>query len=224
VPGDARCAQLRAEDPLLADAERVDATAAELERGAAALVDDVVAADLVRMVLAEPVRAQLAAGLLVRGEDEQQLAGRRPPAIASEAQAGGELARDLALHVECSAPPDHSVCELGRPRVARPLGGVGADGVDVAEQGQGRAFARAAQARDEVRALGLGREQLALESGLGEELAELLLERALVPRRVDGVDADQPLQQLRRVGSQLRRRLRCRTLRHAEEVRRGRRT
>ena len=54
----------------------------------------------------------------------------------------------------------------------------------------------AAQARDQVRAPWHGGEQLALEAGRLEQPAQEVLRRRLVARRVDGVEADQPLEQL----------------------------
>jgi hypothetical protein len=62
------------EDSLLSDAQRVQAAAVVLDRHAAALVDDEVAADLLPMLLADPLGAEPAAGLLVRGEDEEEIA------------------------------------------------------------------------------------------------------------------------------------------------------
>ena len=75
VAGLAMGPQPHPEDPLLADAERVEPAAAELDQHAAALVDDEVAAHLVRVLLAEPVGAEAAADLLVGGD--HQHAARR---------------------------------------------------------------------------------------------------------------------------------------------------
>ena len=81
--------------------------------------------------------------------------------------------------------------------------GVGGDGVDVAEQAEGLARRLARQPGDQVRAPGLGGEQLALEAGVAEARGEQLLGRALVAGRVDGVEADQLAEQLDRLGSEL---------------------
>src|SRR6185436_1413832 len=68
--------------------------------------------------------------------------------------------------------------------------------VGVREQRERRAVARAADARDEVRALGRAGEERALDAGRLEVVAQELSGRRLVPRRVGRVDADQPLEQI----------------------------
>ena len=109
------------------------AAAAELEAHPAALVHDEVAADLLRVLLAEPLGALVGAHLLVGGNDHEQLAFR-PPARAGERCRRCDLGRDLALHVLGAAAPDHLVGEVAAPWVMRPVLGVGGDGIDVPEQ------------------------------------------------------------------------------------------
>src|ERR1019366_10168791 len=96
--------------------------AAVVDDPAAALVHEVVAADLLGMGLGEPLRALGAAGLLVDQRDDEQRARRRAPAAAREGAGRGHLRRGLRLHVERAAAPDEAALELAGPRAMRPLG------------------------------------------------------------------------------------------------------
>src|SRR5690606_32557445 len=93
--------------------------------------------------------------------------------------------------------------DVARPRVALPLLGRREHGVDVAEQAERRPLLAAAQARDEVRPVRDGAEQLALEADGRQPLGEELLARPLVAGWVDGSEADQPLQQRDRLGLEI---------------------
>ena len=77
------------EHPLLADAERVEAPAADMERDPAALVEDVVGANLLGMLAAKPLRPRGGSHLLVGGRDDEQLArpGRQPSLPSAAAAA-----------------------------------------------------------------------------------------------------------------------------------------
>ena len=98
-----------------------------------------------------------------------------------------------------------------------PLVGVGEHGVDVAQVAEGRtggtraaaaghgiptghrtlaAGRRALQPRNEVRPPRLGAEQLTLKARLAEHPRQVFLRRALIPRWVDRVEAQQALEQL----------------------------
>ena len=101
--------ELEPEHALLADAHRVEAAAVELEHLTRTLVHDHVATDLLGNVLAEPLRADRRARLLVAGDDHQQLAPRGPPARSRKLARGRDLACDLALHVERAASPHEAV-------------------------------------------------------------------------------------------------------------------
>jgi hypothetical protein len=68
----------------------------------------------------------------------------------------------------------------------------------VAEQGQGRPVALAAEPRDQIGAVRLRLEQLALEACRLKAVLEELLDRALVPWRVDRVGLDQAAEQIDR--------------------------
>ena len=199
VAGRAARRDREAEDALLGDADAVDGVAVERDDGPGALVDDVVAADLVGVRLAEPDRALAAARLLVGRRDDDQLAARRPPALARERHGGRDLRRRLRLHVLRAAAPELAVGDLARPRVALPVGGLGEHGVDVREQDEPRPVGLAAQARDEVRALLGAAEQVDLEAGVAQDAGEVLLALALGAGRVHGPEPDEALEELRGV-------------------------
>ena len=141
-PGDAAGAQQEAVDALLADAERVEARPLELEGGAAALVDDHVAAHRSGCSAQSHAAPMLGAHLLVGRGDELSSpaagASRRGPSEI----AARDLGRDLALHVLGAAAADLAVDDVADPRGEAPLRRVGGDRVDVAEQAQGLARAR----------------------------------------------------------------------------------
>jgi hypothetical protein len=64
----------------------------------------------------------------------------------------------------------------------------------VAQQAERRPGTLAPKSRDQVRSARLGREELALEAGVGQRLRQKLLRGLLVAGRVDGVDPQQPAQ------------------------------
>ena len=86
------------------------------------------------MLGGDPAGADLAAGLLVGGEDELEASPGGPPAGAGQRDGGHRLGGDLGLHVDRSPAPQKAVGELARPGIVGPLLGVGQDRVDVAEQ------------------------------------------------------------------------------------------
>ena len=180
---------------LLRDRRQVDRPAVlELDPLAASLVDREVAANGVGMRLAQPLEAEAGAGLLVGGRREDQVAAR-PEALARERRDRNRVRRDLALHVESAAAPDHSVAQLARERRHRPLGRVGEHDVRVAEEEERRAVP-ARDPRDEIRTLRRPRDQLALDAVGGEVVAQELRRRGLVAGRIRRVDADQPLEEV----------------------------
>jgi hypothetical protein len=197
-------AEREAPDALLAHAKGVEAPALDLEARPAALVDNEVRADLVRVVLAEPLRPDMGAGFLIGGAHEEELASRAP-ALTRERDAGGGLRRDLVLHVLGATAAHLAAGDVSRPWGEAPLGGVGGDRVGVAEQAEGRAGLLAAKPGDQVRALGiLGVEQLALEADLAEALGEQQLDRQLLVGRVGGIDPDQLAEEVDRLLAQPR--------------------
>ena len=204
VAGDAVGRQAKAKDALLRDADAVVAPAVVGDDRAAALVEQVVAAHLVGVLLADPHRAELAADLLVDDDDDEQVAARRAPALARQRQRRRDLGRGLRLHVQRAAAPDEAVLEIAGPRVVRPVLGRREHGVDVRQQAQRRPVGAAAQPRDEVRALVHGAQQRDLEAGAAQLGGEHLLRDALVAGRVDRVRADQALKKLRRLLLQVR--------------------
>ncbi len=192
----------KAEHALLRATDAVAAPAHVVEDLAAALVDEEVAADLLRMVRGEPLRAELAAGLLVDDGGDQELAARGAPARARERRRSDDLRRDLRLHVDRAAAPEVAVYDLARPRVVAPLGGVREHRVDVAEVAERGPRLRAAQPREQIRSVGLGAEQLALEPGVREQRLEVLLRLALVAGRIDGVEANEAAEDLLGLGGE----------------------
>ena len=84
-----------------------------------------------------------------------------------------------------------------------PLGGVGEDGVDVAEEAQRRSVLLAVQIGDEVGPLVRRAEDLGLKAGLADVALEVLDRGPLVARWVDGVEADQALEHLDALALQL---------------------
>ena len=200
MAGPAARAHAEAERALLRAADPVEAALAVGHHGAAALVEQPVHARRVGALLREPLGAEPAAGLLVDDGDDLQLSARGPPALAREVRRGHRLGRGLGLHVDRAAAPQRAVVDLAGPRVVAPVGRIGEHRVDVREVAEHRALRLAPQSRDEVRALGiLGAEQLALEPGVLEIALQPLLARALVAGRIDGVEADQPREDVSRL-------------------------
>ena len=206
MTGDAARGETKPEDPLFGDAHAVVARPVVLEHWSAALVDEQVTAHLVRVVLAQPARADIAAGLLIGDEHELERTLRGAPALPRHRHRGDGLGRDLRLHVERAASPQEAVGEFARPRIVLPLRRVGEHRVDVAEVDERRArrgAIRRRERRDEVRPPIDGAEQLGLEPGTPAVLGEVLDRRAFVAGRVDGVELDEPLENLGRLALQI---------------------
>ena len=196
MPGAAVDAHPERRAHLLGGRAEVERAARELDPLAAALVEAVVGADGVGVLLAEPGQAEVVADLLVGGRDEDQVAARLEP-LAGQRRDRDSAGRDLALHVERAATPDLAVAQLARPRIDLPLARVRDDRVRMREQQEARPVSAPGNARDEVRPLRDLRVQLALDAVLGEVVAQQLGRLRLVPRRVDRVEPDQLLQELR---------------------------
>ncbi len=97
------------------------------------------------------------------------------------------------------APRPHTKpsCRSARERRAAPALARGRDHVDMALEQERRRGAAAGQARDQVGALRLAGADRALDAGLGEQALDVGDARALVARRVGGVEPDQVAEQLR---------------------------
>jgi len=165
VPGLAGGVEVEAEDPLLGAGDPEPSPTVELEHLPGALVDQHVAASGIGMLGAQPGGADLAAGLLVGDEQQLQRPAGGPPAAAGARHGGDRLGRDLVLHVQRAAAPQVAVDDLTGPRVVGPVGRIGEDRVDVAEQAEHRTVVVAGQRRDQVRAVVVGGQQLRLEPG-----------------------------------------------------------
>ena len=142
--------------PLLAHAERVEAPAAELERDAAALVEDVVGAHLVGVLAAQPLGAGSGPHLLVGGGDDRAARPRgRQPSRPSAAAAATSAA--TWSFMSCAPRPRTSPSTTS-PAQGSKLHSEGSAGTVSAwpsRQSVGPAVV-AAQPRDQVRAAGLG--------------------------------------------------------------------
>ena len=172
VVGDRRhrrvpAASVHAEDErrahLLGGRAEVQHLAAELDAVAGAFVDREVGTHRVGVRFDEPLQPEAVADLLVGGRDEDQVA-RAPPALARERRERDRRRGDLTFHVERAAAPHLAVHELAAERLTLPLARVGENDVRVREQRKRRAVAAAADAGDEIRALGHARVELALDA------------------------------------------------------------
>ena len=196
-PARALGGEREAEDALLRHAHAVEAAAVVLEHLAGALVDHDVGAHLVGVLLAQPLRAVLGAGLLVGGDHELQLAGLRPPARLAPARPPRRPRPPPGSSCRARRGPRRSR-RAARPTTGRPPTPPGRP----ARCPRGRAGTASARRTPAVsRAIRFGRpstddEQLDLEPGALEQLPEELLRGLLVARRVDRVEADQALEQL----------------------------
>ena len=121
------------------------------------------------MLLDEPAQAVPGTDFLV-GDDEEHEISRGDEALAGERGERDRARRHLILHVERAAPPDLAVDEVARPGIALPLGGVREHGVGMGQEREGRTVA-ALDPGDEVRAVRLAGEELALHAVLGEVVA-----------------------------------------------------
>ena len=161
-----------------------------------ALVEQVVAAHEVGAVLADPLRALGAAGLLVDDADDEQVALGRPPALLARAGSPRRPRRRSATSCPARRGPRRSR-RRGRPTTGR-----------AATPPASRRRCRRGESRQSVgpsawprrRATRFGRSSVRPASSTSKPAALSRPARcscagALVPRRVDGVEADQALQE-----------------------------
>ena len=174
--------------------EEVDRSAGRLVSFARALADDVVGTEVGLLLDEERGTDSRVADLLVGRQDQHQVAVGNE-AFARERREGDGRRRDLAFHVDAAASPDRAVSLDRGERLDRPVLPARLDDVEMAEERQRRAVAAAAQARQEVRPLGILGHALALDP----ERLEIRLEDrgclSLTAGRVGRVACDQPLQQ-----------------------------
>ena len=138
--------------------------------------------------------AVAAADLLVRDDDEDEVA-RRLESFARERRERDRRRRGLVLHVERAPPPHLAVDEVAGPRVAIPLGRDRRAPCRCGERNTSDGPVAALEPRDEVGAVRLARVQLAVDPAPREVVLEDRRRADLVPRRVDGVDAEELLQE-----------------------------
>ncbi len=188
-------AQAQRGDPLLTDRHgHHPPPVGQLEQHPAALVEGEVAAQVV--ALAHQPRHPDVGGvaLLVRLGDQHDVTGRAPAAARQDSDRNGAR-RELALHVRGAAPDQPAVAELRRERSNGPIGARRGDDVGVGEQHQRRRLAATLEAGDEVEALRVGPNELAIDARGAEVVGEKLGGGGLVTGRVRGVEPDQRLSQ-----------------------------
>ena len=176
VPGRAVGEDREAEDALLGDAAEVDLPALELERVAAALVDDVVAAHLVGVLARRATAAPIdppASSSAVKISLSSPDSGRQPSSASSSAAAASAATCDFMS--SAPRPQTQPSRDLAGPGVDRPVVGVGEHGVDVPHVAERRPVGRPAQPRDQVGPPLDRREELALEPGVLQQAAQPLL-------------------------------------------------
>ena len=183
-------------DLLLADRDRHDpAPVGELEHHAAALVERVVAAEVVALA-DQPGHPDVGGvALLVGLGDEHHVAGRTL-AAAGELGEGDDPRRQLALHVGGAAAVDALVADLAGERRHRPVGVRRRHDVGVGHQHQRRPLPRPLDSRDQVQPRRIGPVEIGLDTGLGEVAGDELGRDRLAAGRVRGVDPDQLAGQL----------------------------
>ena len=137
VAGRAARGQPQPGHPLLRGLQQVEALAAEGQAEAADLADRLGdALEQLRVLVHQEAGAPGAAGLLVGGEGEHDVAGRL--ALLAQALADDrQHHRVHVLHVDRAAAPDAVVGDLAGEGVVLPVFGVGRDDVEVTVDEQG---------------------------------------------------------------------------------------
>ena len=139
-----------------------------------------------RAVVGDPLGAEVAAGFLVGGGEEDQAALEgRPRSL--EGQAGHELQDPRRLHVQRAAPVEVSVADHAAERVHAPVPPVRVDHVDVVMEHDGRQRAVAVEPRDEIAATRSRLGDLARHAFGVEDPGEEPRAVALVARRIGRV-------------------------------------
>jgi hypothetical protein len=142
----------------------------------------------------KPGESDVHPDLFVSRRGENEVAGRL------EALPGQRCDRrrrrgDVPLHVQRAAAPHAVLVEVAGPGIDRPFIRIGDDRVGVREEQQAGPVAAAGNPGNQARALGLERVQLARNARVLQVRTEQLGRSRLVPRRVDGVQAEQLLQE-----------------------------
>jgi len=153
------------------------------------------AVEQLTMVLGDPVRTELAAGLLI-GEEGQDDVAFGSPALVVPVAHHREHHRAHVLHVDRAAAPHVAVVHLSGQRVDLPVGGRGRHDVEVAVHQQGRpAGVGPGDAAEQIGPARLGLDEAHLDTGRRQVLGDVLGRRpfvaALHTAEVVGVDPDQ---------------------------------
>ena len=182
--------------PLLRGLQQVEALAREGQAEAADLADRLGdPLEQLRVLVHQEARAPGAAGLLIRGKGEHDVAGRL--ALLAQALADDrQHHRVHVLHVDRAAAPDAVVGDLAGEGVDLPVFGVGRDDVEMTvDEQSGPVPVFAFEACDHAGALGMRLQDRGLQAGLGEPggyvFGGLPLARARMVPWVRGVDPDQ---------------------------------
>ena len=135
----------------------------------------------------------VAAGLLARGEDEDQarFAARQPGELDRRQGHGG----DAALHVAGAAAVEPVAVDLPAQGIEIPGGGAERHGIQMSGEAEGRGVVRALERRDEAGA-SLGEAVEAhFHPGRLQQPPEMLGAGPLVARRIDGAQPGELLRQ-----------------------------
>ena len=181
---------------LLGGAEQVHDPAVAQDEAVARLVERVVGAHVRALRDDERQADARDAVLLVRLGDQHEIAAG-PDAAPRDQREREHVADGVRLHVERAASPDVAVAHDTGERVDAPCAAVGVHDVGMPEQRQRRPLAAALDARHEVRALRVARDELARDALALEEPLQEDRGGGLVARRVRRVDADQVRKELR---------------------------
>ena len=195
VAGAAGGAQLHPHRALLGDLDGIDDAAVHAHREAARFAERVLGAHELGMMIDEPARAVIAAGLLVGDAGEDEVALERD-ALLLEARDDERRHDRHVLHVDGAAAPHIAVVDLAAERRMGPALRLGGDDVEVRASRSGGLSPVPLSARDHVLATRASRRPASARSRPREQIGEILGGRRLVARRVRGVDAQQRLQVL----------------------------
>ena len=171
-------------EPAVAVPQRV---AAELAQGMPHALEQI------GVLLDEELHPGATAGLLVGGQRENDVAGRRGVGRGDAHQRRQEN-RDSTLHVEGASPPHLAVDQFAAERRMSPLARVGRNDVNVAVQEQRRSVPSTRDSCHEVGSRLLQREVPMVDSGLLEQPSGELDAGLFVARGARGVEPDQSLE------------------------------
>ena len=125
----------------------------------------------------------------------------RAPALAAQSRGGSHLGGDLVLHVLRAAPPDLAVDDVAGPRVEAPLATARPEPCRRGPAGTGSARRSPPQPRDQVRPSASAARNSHSNPASVRSRPAAPGPGCSLPGRVDGVDPEQPLQQVDGLGA-----------------------